>query len=126
MIRTIRFFLIVEAVAFVTAAFSHFGLLFAGYAHHRASIAESVIAFVLLLGLAVSFVRPTLAAGAGLAAQAFALLGTLVGIFTIIIGVGPRTVPDVAYHVAIVMVLATGLVVTSRGRAGGPRLNGVG
>jgi hypothetical protein len=123
MIRTSRVFLIVEAVAFVTAALTHFGFLFAGYAHYRAGIAESAIAFALLLGLAVSFVRPTLTASAVLAAQAFALLGTLVGIFTIIIGVGPRTVPDVAYHIAIVVVLATGIVVTSRGRAGGPGLS---
>jgi hypothetical protein len=46
----------------------------------------------------------------GLIAQGFALLGTLVGVFTIAIGVGPRTVPDVAYHVLIVIVLISGLV----------------
>jgi len=42
------------------------------------------------------------------------LLGTLVGIFTIAIGVGPRTVPDIVYHVTIVIVLVSGLVVAAR------------
>ena len=124
MIRTIRLFQLVEAVAFVTAALTHFGFLFRGYAHHRAGIAESVIAFALLLGLSASFVRPRLTATTGLVAQAFALLGTLVGIFTIIIGVGPRTVPDVVYHVVIVIVLATGIAVSRRARSGRPGLNG--
>jgi hypothetical protein len=43
-----------------------------------------------------------------------ALMGTLVGVFTIVIGVGPRTVPDVAYPVLIVTVLMSGLVVAAR------------
>jgi hypothetical protein len=51
---------------------------------------------------------------AGLIGQAFALVGTLVGLFTIAIGVGPRTAPDVTYHVIILVVLAWGLVVTLR------------
>jgi hypothetical protein len=51
---------------------------------------------------------------AALIAQAFALFWTLVGVFVIIIGIGPRTVPDVVYHIAIVAVLIYGLVVASR------------
>jgi hypothetical protein len=47
-----------------------------------------------------------------LAGQAFALLGTLIGVFTIAVGVGPRTTPDIAYHIAIVVVLIWGLVIT--------------
>jgi hypothetical protein len=39
---------------------------------------------------------------------------TLVGLFTIAIGVGPRTIPDVAYHVGIVVVLIWGLSVAAR------------
>ncbi len=50
----------------------------------------------------------------GLAAQAFALLGTLVGIFTIAIGIGPRTVPDLVYHATIVGVLVWGLTVAAQ------------
>jgi hypothetical protein len=37
--------------------------------------------------------------------------------FTMIIGVGPRTLLDVAIHVALVAVLVTGLIVTVRHRA---------
>jgi hypothetical protein len=48
--------------------------------------------------------------------EAFALVGTLIGVFTIMIGVGPRTLPDVAYHFAIMAVLIWGLVVAVRAR----------
>jgi hypothetical protein len=50
------------------------------------------------------------------AVQGFALLGTLVGILTIAIGVGPRTAPDVIYHAGIVAVLAYGIVVARRAK----------
>ena len=51
-----------------------------------------------------------------LTAQGFALLGTLVGVFAIVKGFGPRSMPDIIYHVAIILVLAVGLVVASRTR----------
>ena len=54
---------------------------------------------------------------AGLAAQGFALAGTTVGIFTIAIGVGPRTFADVLYHIIIVCVLIYGLLLAARTRA---------
>jgi hypothetical protein len=111
MTQRIRLFLLVEAAAFIAAASIHFRVLVSGYEHQKAGIAESVIAVVLLVGLAWTWVRPASAHEAGLAAQGFALLGTLVGIFTIAIGVGPRTTPDIAYHVAIVAVLVSGLMV---------------
>jgi hypothetical protein len=45
-----RFFLLLEAVAFAAAALVHFGRLFPGYGHPRAGTAESVIGAVLLAG----------------------------------------------------------------------------
>lgn len=33
----------------------------------------------------------------------FALLGTFVGVFTIAIGIGPRTVPDIVFHSLLTM-----------------------
>ncbi len=41
----------------------------------------------------------------------------LVGLFTIAVGVGPRTLLDVAYHVLILAVLGGGLALALRERA---------
>lgn len=112
--QRIRAFLLIEATAFAAAALVHSGVLVHGYEHRQARIAESVIAVVLLGGLVVSWARPASTREAGLAVQAFALLGTLVGLFTIAVGVGPRTAPDIVYHVGIVAVLIWGLLVAVR------------
>ena len=116
MTQQIRLFMLIEAASFIAAALIHFGVLMHGYEHQKAGTAESVIGIVLLVGLALSWIRPELVRRVGLAAQTFALFGTLVGIFTIAIGVGPRTVPDIAYHIGIVAVLVSGLVVAARAR----------
>jgi hypothetical protein len=114
MLQTMRLFLFAEGATFLVAALIHFGVLLDGYQHRQAGIAESVIGIVLLAGLTFTWIRPRAFRAAALTAQGFALLGTLVGIFTIVIGVGPRTVPDVVYHVAIVLVLVSGLNVARR------------
>ena len=117
MIQTIRLFLLCEGASFAVAGMIHRGLLIAGYAHTQAAVAESVIAVVLLGGLGLTWAWPARTRPIGLVAQAFALLGTLVGVFTIAIGIGPRTAPDLAYHLSIVVVLVWGLVVAARGPA---------
>jgi heme A synthase len=114
--RVIRCFLLGEAAAFLVAAAVHSGALIPGYEHREARIAEIVIALVVLVGLALTWSRPRTARRAGFAAQGFALVATAVGIFTIIIGIGPRTLPDVVYHIGIVLVLLTGIVATARSR----------
>ena len=114
MAQRIGLLMLLEGATFVVAALIHGGVLLAGYEHQQASIAESVIGSVLLVGAALAWARPTWTREVGLAAQGFALLGTLVGVFTIIIGVGPRTTPDIAYHLGIVVVLAWGLVMAAR------------
>ena len=65
---------------------------------------------MLLAGFALTWARPGSTRQIGVAAQGFALFGTLVGIFTIALGVGPRTAPDIVYHIVIVAVLVSGLV----------------
>ncbi len=100
----------------MAAALTHFGVLLRGYEHQKAGSAESVIALVLLIGLILTLIRPQSTKGIGLTVQGFALFGTLIGIFTIVIGIGPRTTPDIAYHIVIVGVLVWGLVKTSRAR----------
>jgi hypothetical protein len=111
-LSSIRALLLLEAAAFCTASLIHAGYLITGYQHREARIAESVIAIVLLAGAATTWIRPAWTRSTGLVAQGFALVGTLVGIFTIIVGVGPRTLPDIVYHVAIVVLLAWGIYVT--------------
>ena len=112
--RKIRLILLFEAAAFFVASLIHSGVIIQGYEHDGARIAEGVIGAVLLLGLALTWAGEAWARRAALASQVFALLGTGVGLFTVIIGVGPRTVPDVIYHVAIILVLIAGLVAMRR------------
>jgi hypothetical protein len=108
----IRTFMLVQVATFLLAATFHFGVLVQGYADSRAGIAESVIASVLLAGLIATWIRPAGIRRIGLASQGFALAGTLVGLFTIVIGIGPRTVPDLVIHAATVAELLAGLAVT--------------
>lgn len=114
--RLMRVLLGVETASFFLAAMIHAGVLISGYEHHEAMIAESVIGTVLLGGLVMTLLHSRSMFTTAIIVQAFALLGTLVGIFTIIIGIGPRTIPDIAYHVSIVIVLAVGLGLARRGR----------
>ncbi|HEX3270304.1 MAG TPA: hypothetical protein VHR15_06620 [Ktedonobacterales bacterium] len=114
---TIRLFLLIEGVSFLAAGLVHRGVFITGYAHQQASIAETTIAVVLLIGLGLTWIWPGQTRLIGLVAQAFALLGTLIGVFTIAIGVGPHTAPDIAYHIIILAVLTVGLVVAARAPA---------
>jgi hypothetical protein len=79
-------------------------------------VAESVISVVLLAGYAVTWIRSAKVAVIGIASQVFAFLFTLVGVFTIAIGIGPSTVPDIVYHLAIVVVMAWGIAIANRAR----------
>lgn len=112
--QVIRLFLLIEGVSFAVAGSVHFGVLTAGDKHQQAAIAESTIALVLLIGYAFTWVWPAQTRLIGLVAQAFALLGTLVGVFTIAVGFGPRSVPDLAFHTGILIVLISGLIIDAR------------
>ena len=116
--HTLRIVLFVEGASFAAAALIHAGIFIAAYEHPLASRAEGVIALVLFAALALTLVQRAWARGVAVVAQAFALLGTLVGVFTIVIGVGPRTVPDLVYHAAMVVVLVWGLSVAARAGSG--------
>ncbi len=117
MIRSLRVLLVLEAATFVTAALIHFGNLVDGYRHQAAGTGESVVAVVLLAGLTLSWTRwPRQAV---VAAQAVAAIGVLVGLMTIAIGVGPRTAPDIAYHLGILVALIAGLAIALRARSAG-------
>jgi hypothetical protein len=115
--KHVRTFLGIEAIAFGIAALVHAGVLTDGYQHREALIAESVIAGVLMIGLMVTVMNPRSSRAVGLTVQGFALLGTLVGIFTMAIGVGPQSRFDVALHTGFVTLLIAGLVIVARRRA---------
>ena len=68
-----------------------------------------MIGAVLAAGLLVSLLAGLATRVAGITVQAFALLGTVVGVFTIVIGIGPRTIPDYLFHAGILIVLGVGL-----------------
>ncbi len=106
--------LLFEGATFIAASLVHRGALVTGYEHGRAAIAETVIGVVLLAGAVLVRLVPARARSVGVAAQAFAVLGTLVGLVMVAIGVAPRTVPDVVYHFTILAVLVAGLARTAR------------
>jgi hypothetical protein len=113
-LRTIRLFLLFEGATFVAASLVHFGKLLEGYRHQQAGTAEAVIAAVLMAGLVLTWSPSPWARRAAIGAHAFAILGVLVGLFTIAVGVGPRTALDIAYHVGILAVLIVGLAIAIR------------
>lgn len=111
---TLTTILVVEILLFAGAALVHAGVLIGGYEYVQARTAEGVIAAVLALGLALCLLRPAAMRTAALAVQAFALLGTLVGVFTITVGVGPQTLADKSFHGLLLVVLVAGLVAAWR------------
>jgi len=109
-----RLFVFFEGVAFIIASLIHFGVLMHGYEHFWAGRAEGVIGIAFLIGYVLTWILPRWTRGIGIAIQAFALLGTSVGMYTIAIGIGPRTIPDITFHIVIVIALISGLVVIAR------------
>lgn len=108
----IQLFLVAEIAIFAFAASAHFEL-FGDRDDPGAGIAESVIAVVLLAGLAYTFMQNTDVRSIALGVQGFALLGTLIGTYLVLV-VGPRTTFDIVVHVIMLTLLIAGLVVTYR------------
>lgn len=104
-----RAWMLTEALTLGIASMVHAGRLVPGFAHAHARTAEAVIAVVLVLASVETWLRPSHARRAAILGQGFALLGTLVGLATIVVGIGPRTVPDVIYHALLLALLAAGL-----------------
>ncbi|MBY5409038.1 hypothetical protein HFO98_11270 [Rhizobium leguminosarum] len=102
--------LLIETSLYAIASLTHAGFILEGHEHRQAMIAEAVISAVLLLGLiSLGLDRPW-SLTAAIFAQSFALLGTLVGAFTIAVGVGPQTTLDYITHAVMILLLITGLV----------------
>ncbi|TBZ64477.1 hypothetical protein [Rhizobium leguminosarum] len=111
---------LIEICLYATASLTHAGFVLEGHEHRQAMIAEAVISAVLLLGLiSLSLDRPW-SRTAAISAQSSALLGTLVGAFTIAVGVGPRTTLDYITHAVMILLLVTGLAWLARNRNASP------
>ena len=106
-------FLTLQILVFAGASLFHFGVFVKGYEHQKACFAESIIGLILLIGLVVCLIFPEQMRTAGLAVQGIALFGTFVGVFTIAVGVGPRTVPDFIFHACMIALLIAGLIITN-------------
>jgi hypothetical protein len=113
-IWTIRGFLLLQIVILLSMVSIHFDLLIGGYRHRNAGTAESVIAAALVAGLLLTWTPPPWSRRAATAAQSFGILGVLAGLFTIALGIGPRTTLDLALNAALLLTLIAGLAITLR------------
>ena len=104
----------VEAIAFAIASVVHSGVLIDVSVDPGANIAEGTIAAVLLVGAIVITLQPSWTRVVGALAQGFALLGSLIGTYLAFRGLGPNTVPDLVFHVAVVVTLAFGVLAALR------------
>ena len=110
--QTLRRLLVAEVGLFLLGAVVHTSVR--SHLHSKAATAESVIGAVLLAGLVSTFAAPARTRGIALGVQAFALLGTAVGIVTIIVGIGPRSAFDFILHGTMVATLVSGLALARR------------
>lgn len=108
---SLRMLPLVQAVLFAAASLVHAGVLLGGYEHSHAATAEGIIAVVLLASVVGSLVWPGSIRTLTLAAQGFALVGTLVGVFTMTVGVGPQTTADYVLHALLLALLVAGLAI---------------
>ena len=109
-----RTLLLAQATAFLIGCVVHSGLLMAGYEHRQASIVEAVLALVLYAAAVMSWIKPAWTRSDALATQGIALLGTLIGIFSIFAGKGPSTGADIVYQLVVVALLVWGLGLANR------------
>lgn len=109
-----RTLLLVQATTFLIGCVAHSGLLMAGYEHRQASIIEAVLALVLYAAAAMSWIKPAWTRSDALATQGIALLGALVGMFTIFAGTGPSTGAEIVYQLIVVALLVWGLGLANR------------
>ncbi len=109
-VQRIQVFLLAEGLAFSLAALLHVGLPTEGYEQREAIIFESMLGGFLFLGYLVTRFNPSWTRRTGIAIQGMALLGTVIGRFSIITGHGSWTIVDLVFYRAITAVLLWGLV----------------
>jgi hypothetical protein len=110
----IRCFLLLQIAILLSMVSIHFGLLMGSYRHWSAGTTELVIAAVLVAGLLLTWTPPHWSRRSATAAQSFGILGVLVGLFTIALGIGSRTMLDLTLNAALLLTLIVGLAITLR------------
>jgi hypothetical protein len=113
-IWTVRGFLLVQIAMFLVLVSMHFGLLVDGYRHRDAGATESLLAAVLVAGLLLTWTPLPWSRRAATVAQSFGTLGVLLGLFTIALGIGPRTILDLSLNGALLLTLIAGLAMMRR------------
>jgi hypothetical protein len=113
-IWTVRGFLLLQIAIFLAMVSIHFGLPRGGYHHQAAGTTELVVTAVLVAGLLLTWTREPLSRRAANAAQAFATMGVLVGLLTIALRIGPRSILDLIVNAVLLLTLIVGLAMTSR------------
>jgi hypothetical protein len=106
--------LLVQSIAFAIASVVHSGTLVRVSVDSSAMTAEGIIAAVLFAGFVISLLWPRWTRLTAGIVQAFALAGSLIGLYLAIRGVGPDTPLDLVFHVLIVLMLVAGLVAVIR------------
>lgn len=118
--------MLLEAATFCVAAALHLNariplgfVTVRGERVGQAAIAELVIAGALVFGALVVLGRPADARPLACFVTGFAIFGVIVGLTGIALGFGPRTIPDLVYHIAIMIVLLISFgVLMNRRRTG--------
>jgi hypothetical protein len=113
MVLTLRWIMGVAAASLLVAAALHAGLVISG-PPDQAAMYETGVAVILIIGLALTLIGPEWARWGGLAATVLALAGASIGLYLALRGLGPNTVPDIVYHVALVALLLAGIGVAWR------------
>lgn len=114
MTRVLRSIMAVAALSLLVAAALHAGLVTPG-PFEDAAMYETGVAIVLIVGLGLTFIGPAWARWGGLAATVLALAGASIGLYMALRGLGPNTLPDMVYHVALIGLLLAGIAVAWRG-----------
>lgn len=117
MTHVLRWILAAAALSLFVVAAVHAGLVIPG-PFDEAAVYEASVGVVLTIGLGLTFVGPTVARWGGITALVIALVGASIGMYMAIRGIGPNSVPDMVYHVALIAFLLTGIVVAWRAGPG--------
>lgn len=113
MTHALRWIMGVAALSLLVAAALHAGVLIPG-PFNDAAMYETGFAGVLLVGLVLTFIGPAWARWGSLGATVIALAGASIGFYVALRGLGPNTVPDIVYHVALIALLLVGITIAWR------------